>query len=129
VGPRAGLDDVEKRKSLTLPGLELRPLGREARSQSLFRLVMGRNYGQTDSIPANEFRYGNDQRYFSVKYERELSLDVNMFRDGTKHKLVRFTRLLCVKQFIILCHHANGVMTCRNIFIITIAVHGVFSCY
>jgi hypothetical protein len=25
VGPRAGLDDVEKKKFLTLPGLELRP--------------------------------------------------------------------------------------------------------
>jgi hypothetical protein len=25
-GPRAGLDDVEKRKFLTLPGLELRPI-------------------------------------------------------------------------------------------------------
>jgi hypothetical protein len=30
VGPRAGLDDVEKRKFFTLPGLELRPLGRPA---------------------------------------------------------------------------------------------------
>jgi hypothetical protein len=38
VGPRAGLDDVEKRKFLTLPGLELRPLGRQVRSQSLYRL-------------------------------------------------------------------------------------------
>jgi hypothetical protein len=28
VGPRAGLDDVEKRKFLTLPRLEIRPLGR-----------------------------------------------------------------------------------------------------
>jgi hypothetical protein len=35
VGPRIGLDDVEKRKFLTLPGPELRPLGR---SQSLDRL-------------------------------------------------------------------------------------------
>jgi hypothetical protein len=35
---RAGLDDVEKKKLLTLPGLELRPLGRPARSQSLYRL-------------------------------------------------------------------------------------------
>jgi hypothetical protein len=35
VGPRADLDDVEKRKFLTLPGLELRLLGRPARSQSL----------------------------------------------------------------------------------------------
>jgi hypothetical protein len=38
VDPRAGLDDVEKRNFLTLPGLELRPLGRPARSQSLYRL-------------------------------------------------------------------------------------------
>jgi hypothetical protein len=38
VNPRAGLDDVEKSKFLTLPGLELRPLGRPARSQSLYRL-------------------------------------------------------------------------------------------
>jgi hypothetical protein len=38
VDPRAGLDDVEKRKFLTLPGLELRPLGRPARSQLLYRL-------------------------------------------------------------------------------------------
>jgi hypothetical protein len=38
VGLRAGLDDVERRKFLTLPGLELRPLGRPARSQTLYRL-------------------------------------------------------------------------------------------
>jgi hypothetical protein len=37
VGPRAGLD-VEKRKFLTLPGLELRLLSRPALSQSLYRL-------------------------------------------------------------------------------------------
>jgi hypothetical protein len=30
LGPRAGLYDMEKRKFLTLPGLELRPLGRPA---------------------------------------------------------------------------------------------------
>jgi hypothetical protein len=39
VDPRAGLDDVEKRKFLTLSGLELRLLGRPARSQSLFFLI------------------------------------------------------------------------------------------
>jgi hypothetical protein len=43
VGPRAGLDHVEKRKFLTLPGLELLPLGRPARSQSLYRLLFA-NY-------------------------------------------------------------------------------------
>jgi hypothetical protein len=35
---RFGLDDVEKRKLLTLPELELRFLGRPARTQSLYRL-------------------------------------------------------------------------------------------
>jgi hypothetical protein len=38
VNPRAGLHNVEKRKFLTLPGLELRPLGHSARIPSLYRL-------------------------------------------------------------------------------------------
>jgi hypothetical protein len=38
VGPRAGLDDMEKRKCFTLPGLKLRLLARPARSQSLYRV-------------------------------------------------------------------------------------------
>jgi hypothetical protein len=38
VDPRAGLGDMEKRKFLILPGLELRPIGHAARSQSLYRL-------------------------------------------------------------------------------------------
>jgi hypothetical protein len=38
VDPRAGLDDVEKRKFLNLRGLELQPLGLPARSQPLYRL-------------------------------------------------------------------------------------------
>jgi hypothetical protein len=38
VDPTTGLDDVEKRIFLILPGLELRPLRRPARSQSLYRL-------------------------------------------------------------------------------------------
>jgi hypothetical protein len=38
VDPRASLDDVEKVKFLTLSGLELLPLRRPARNQSLYRL-------------------------------------------------------------------------------------------
>jgi hypothetical protein len=38
VGPIANLDDVERRKFLTLLGLELLPLCRPARSQLLYRL-------------------------------------------------------------------------------------------
>jgi hypothetical protein len=36
VGPRAGLDDMEKRKILTLLELELRPFGRPVPNQSLY---------------------------------------------------------------------------------------------
>jgi hypothetical protein len=38
MNPRAGLDDVEKKKFLTLPRLNLRPLRRSSRNQSLYRL-------------------------------------------------------------------------------------------
>jgi hypothetical protein len=37
IGPGTRLDDLEKKKFLTLPGLELRPLCRSVRSQSLYR--------------------------------------------------------------------------------------------
>jgi hypothetical protein len=37
-GPEAGLNDMERWKFLPLVGLELRPVGRPARSQSLYRL-------------------------------------------------------------------------------------------
>jgi hypothetical protein len=47
VNPRVGLKDLEKRKLLTLPGLELRLLGRPARSHSLYRL----------SYPGSPFNY------------------------------------------------------------------------
>jgi hypothetical protein len=49
VGPRAGLDDREKRKILPPPGLEPRPLGRPARSQSLSRL--SGNYVEEKILP------------------------------------------------------------------------------
>jgi hypothetical protein len=38
VGPKAGLEGVNKRKFLILPGLELRRIGRPVCSQSLYRL-------------------------------------------------------------------------------------------
>jgi hypothetical protein len=40
VDPRAGLDDVEKRKFFTLSGLELRPLRCPSRSLSLSRFLL-----------------------------------------------------------------------------------------
>jgi hypothetical protein len=51
VDPRVGPVDVEKRKFLTLPGLELQPLGRPARSQSLYRLRYPSSFSLlTDSV-------------------------------------------------------------------------------
>jgi hypothetical protein len=45
MNPRSGLDDVEKRKFLTIRGLELRPHGRPACSQSLTdRAIPANNY-------------------------------------------------------------------------------------
>jgi hypothetical protein len=38
VNPRAGLDDLEKKKFFILPGLEQRPFDHQARSQSLYQL-------------------------------------------------------------------------------------------
>jgi hypothetical protein len=56
VDPRAGLDDVEKRQFLTLPGHELRPLRRSVRSQSLYRLrhpgSLRKMTAQGESTPA-----------------------------------------------------------------------------
>jgi hypothetical protein len=45
VDPRADMDDMEKYKFLPQPGLELRPLGRLARSHSLYRLRYPGSFG------------------------------------------------------------------------------------
>jgi hypothetical protein len=69
VDPRAGLDHMEKRKFLTLPGLELRPLGRVARSQSLYRLRYPGSYPSPlvrHNIRANEPRRGH------IRYKGEM---------------------------------------------------------
>jgi hypothetical protein len=48
VDPRTALDDVVRRKTLPLPGLELRLLSRPTRSESLYRL---RYHGFPSSRP------------------------------------------------------------------------------
>jgi hypothetical protein len=70
VGPRAGLDDVEKRKFLTLPGLELRPLGCPARSQSLYRLrYPGKSQNYFKYLPKHSLKskqFSKNQRISEV---------------------------------------------------------------
>jgi hypothetical protein len=48
-----GLDDVENRKFLTIPGLELRPLGRPARGQSIYRLPYSGSYDVIIDVKVN----------------------------------------------------------------------------
>jgi hypothetical protein len=55
-GPQSRSGHVQKRKSLTLPGLELQPLGRSARSQSLYRL----------RYPGTEVNYFSSYRTLSA---------------------------------------------------------------
>jgi hypothetical protein len=57
--PRDGLDDVEKRKLLTLKELELRTHGRSARSQSLYRLryIGSQNEGNMSFINHQDEKY------------------------------------------------------------------------
>jgi hypothetical protein len=63
VGPRAGLDYMEKEQFLTIPGLELGPIRHQARSQSLYRLYYR-------PVIAHEKREGvfrfSDIRYVSL---------------------------------------------------------------
>jgi hypothetical protein len=70
VDPRVGLYDVEKRKSLTLPGRELRPLGRPARSQSLYRLSYpGSRRCCTCRISSSQLRRLNGRGAWSCEIE------------------------------------------------------------
>jgi hypothetical protein len=48
------LDDMKKRKFLTLPGLELRRLVLPARSQSLYQLRCRGSFLKTESVTENE---------------------------------------------------------------------------
>jgi hypothetical protein len=64
VDPRAGLDDVKRRKFLTPPGLELRALGRPARSQS-YRLRYPPPQMDTRFIP--EGTTSSKSHHFHIK--------------------------------------------------------------
>jgi hypothetical protein len=64
LGSREGLNDVEKRKFLTLTGLELRPLRRPARSQSLYRLHYK---AQHKNKPNKSFHFARIKLFISDK--------------------------------------------------------------
>jgi hypothetical protein len=75
VDPRAGLDDMEKRKLLTSPGLKHRLLGRPARSQSLYRLSYPGSPKQVlhSLILFFAFCYVKTSRYWDRRYNEEVN--------------------------------------------------------
>jgi hypothetical protein len=62
----AGLDGVKKGKFLLLPGLKIRSLGRQARSQSLYRL---RHSGSLSRrVHLNHEKENKEQKKNDLKY-------------------------------------------------------------
>jgi hypothetical protein len=62
VEPGTGLDDVKRRNILLLPGLELRPVCRLARSQSLYRL----SYPGSSFMPCTFIKFSAYLKHFLV---------------------------------------------------------------
>jgi hypothetical protein len=80
VDPRPGLDDMEKRLFLTLPGIETRPLGRPARRQSLYRVrYTSRNkiLNKYIDISENINKYLNSKRF----WQWSVTLGITEFLD------------------------------------------------
>jgi hypothetical protein len=64
VNPRAGLYDVKKEKFLTLSVLELQPLGRPSRSQSLYRLQYPSSFNMNQHVEnLNISTFGDSSAY------------------------------------------------------------------
>jgi hypothetical protein len=107
VNPRSDLDYVEKRKFLTLPGLELRLLGRPARSQSLYRLLCP---GSCMAIYQNKFKAYVD--HISIKLY-DISLKDRYLKDSTYV-------LVCTQSHIYICSEMTYIHICAHSIIILI---------
>jgi hypothetical protein len=96
VDPRTGLDDVEKRKFLTLPGLELRALVRPARSQSLYRLSYPvsryrekRNFFYIASEGNSKFCKHFDWRYEMIaRHDSRIARSFNLLVEKTHRHII-----------------------------------------
>jgi hypothetical protein len=101
VDPRGGLDEVEKRKFLTLPGLELRPLGRPARNQSLYRL----------SYPGSRVDYL--LLIVSLMGLRRLYIQ-NLKERNWKNMFVNTFPLLCI---------LSAIQATSDVILVTVSIH------
>jgi hypothetical protein len=71
VNQRTGFDDVNGRKMVHLSGLELRPLGRPARDQSLYRRSFLENYEKF------KISLKSDNTRASARISRELAFETS----------------------------------------------------
>jgi hypothetical protein len=70
MGLRAGLDAVEKRQFLILPGMKFRPLGRPARSQLLYMYIL-HIYMHTHTYIHRHSRFKDIAHIFSYTMNRD----------------------------------------------------------
>jgi hypothetical protein len=88
----AGLDDVEKWKLLPPPGLELRPLGRLARSQSLYPL----SYPGSCSIMLASI--SSSKRPFSKRFSSVTAFSLLSLFCKRIQRFMRSSYCLCICQ-------------------------------
>jgi hypothetical protein len=102
VDPRVGLDDVQKRKFSTLPGLELQLLGRPARSQSLYRL----------HYPSSPFEKAI-LKIFQRHIEERYLLNASQFGSRAQHS----TTFQCMRLTDLVTLYFNNNMSTAAVFL------------
>jgi hypothetical protein len=100
VGPRAGLHDVEK--ILGPKGLELRPLGRPARNQSLYRLSYILIQFRMPTLRLQQLT--KMLIFFMTRPSRLEQLQVTHRRLTPLSRIVRLLSLSAVKDRLNACH-------------------------
>jgi hypothetical protein len=114
VESRAGLNDLEKKQFLTLPGLEPRPFSRPARSQSLYRQ---RNPG-SDDTRCTFLLPKNIKCRMMRKYNGQF--EINIIRQKTKlsrdwHTSGKRIRILQLKWTNI-CFQLHALVRCAGFY-------------
>jgi hypothetical protein len=90
VGPETGLDDVEKIQLLTIPALDLRPLGSRTRSHLLYRLRY------PGSLLFLVLRYSSSEVYILVARRHCFVLYGEMIANPTQCSHTAVGLFLCV---------------------------------
>jgi hypothetical protein len=153
VGPRNCLDDMDKRKILPLPELELRFLGSRARSQSLYRLRYSGSclylkyaYSSVQKLWETHCFWGTEpllnslpvtkewQNYGSFPFRGQISEGITKFYKSrafiytkSKHNL-KFFYKLCLEQYGIKTDVLDYILSCAEVHL-TLVSYITHDCY